>query len=672
MKVIGLGAAVLNQTPLDWRGNTRRIRESIRAARDEGASILCLPELCITGYGCEDVFASADLLERSEAALLDLAADSKGMIVAASLPFRCQKSVFIGAALLVDGRLAGISAKQHLAGDGIHYEPRWFRAWEPGRTVLLDLRGEAVVAGDLLFDCGGVRVGFEICEDAWVADRPGAALARRGVDVLLNPSASHFAFGKLDIRRRFVIEGSRALCCAYVYTNLLGNESGRAIFDGGALIASNGRLLAEGTRFSFREWGLCTSFFDVDETRTAAARSATFQPLLLAESAERDVIRRPFDWPSREPERTEPEIDAWETGAHVREEEFVRGVSLGLFDYLRKSRSQGFVLSLSGGADSTTVACLVRALAELALAEIGTGGLRSRLSHISDLPASDAPEAWTARLLTCVYQATAQSGTTTREAARTLAEAIGARFLDVDVDPLVRAYVALAADAVGRPLDWKHDDIALQNIQARVRGPSVWLLANLGDALLLATSNRSEAAVGYATMDGDTCGGLAPLAGINKAFLQACLRWWETVGPEGLGPIPALHAVTSLRPTAELRPKGAGQNDEDDLMPYPILDAIERMLVHDKLAPVEVLRSLPPLFPDRSVPELAGFVSRFYRLWCRNQWKRERLAPSFHIDDESLDPKTWCRFPILSSGFEEEIEELNRLVARLEGSTSKS
>jgi NAD+ synthase (glutamine-hydrolysing) len=190
----------------------------------------------------------------------------------------------------------------------------------------------------------------------------------------------------------------------------------------------------------------------------------------------------------------------------------------------------------------------------------------------------------------------------------------------------------------------------------------VWLLANLRNALLLSTSNRSEAAVGYATMDGDTSGGLCPIAGIDKAFLRHWLRWMQHTGLEGIGPIAALAAVNDQQPTAELRPPAAHQTDEADLMPYDLLDAIERLAIRDKLAPLETLQSLEPNFRQHSRPQLALWVERFFKLWCRNQWKRERYAPSFHLDDENLDPKTWCRFPILSGGYERELAEMRAWV----------
>ncbi|MGH7137358.1 MAG: NAD+ synthetase, partial [Pirellulales bacterium] len=183
-------------------------------------------------------------------------------------------------------------------------------------------------------------------------------------------------------------------------------------------------------------------------------------------------------------------------------------------------------------------------------------------------------------------------------------------------------------------------------------------------ALLLSTSNRSEAAVGYATMDGDTSGGLSPIAGIDKAFLRRWLVWLEQKGPEGLRPIPALAAVNCQAPTAELRPLARCQTDEDDLMPYELLDEIERAAIRDKYTPLEVFLRVRTRFTQYTVPQLVLWVERFFRLWCRNQWKRERYAPSFHVDDENLDPKTWCRFPILSGGFERELIELRQYVER--------
>jgi NAD+ synthase (glutamine-hydrolysing) len=652
VKLVKVGAAVLNQTPLDWDGNRARIERAIAMARADRVSVLCLPELCISGYGCEDEFHSPGLQETALEVLLEIAPATSGMIACVGLPLFYNRALYNTAALLVDGRLAGFVAKRNLPGDGVYYEPRWFKPWPGEHIARVEVGGRDVPIGALLFDCGGVKIGFEVCEDAWAADRPGGHLALAGADILLNPSASHFAFGKDDVRQRFVIEGSRAFGVAYVYANLLGNESGRILYDGGALIATAGRMVAMGDRFSFRDVELTSAVVDVAENRMMQSRIESFRPRVEDRS-----IDVPFTFPDLDPVPPPVLPETWEHGRHVPDEEFTRAVSLGLFDYMRKSRSRGFTVSLSGGADSSAVSCLVALAVHFAAAQLGQDGLKAALPHM-DLSGCETPRALIARLLTCVYQTTRNSGRVTRDAARAVAGALGARYLELDVDAMVEGYVSLVSRAVGRDLSWSRDDVALQNIQARARGPSIWLLANLDNSLLLATSNRSEAAVGYATMDGDTCGGLSPIAGIDKAFLRRWLVWLEREGPAGLFPIPALHAVNVQAPTAELRPPDACQTDEKDLMPYDLLDAIEDAAIRDRLMPVEVFQKMRPQFPAIPPADLATYVERFFHLWCRNQWKRERYAPSFHLDDKNLDPKTWCRFPILSGAFSRELAAL--------------
>ena len=660
MQLIKVAAAAVNQTPLAWNDNKANILQAIEIARERAASILCLPELCITGYGCEDAFHASNLHEMAAKILGEIVPQTHNMIVSVGLPRSHGGALYNTACLLADGRIVGFSAKQNLAGEGIHYEPRWFKPWPGGvqaETVIDDVR---YPLGDLVFDCGGVTVGFEICEDAWVAERPGRDLASAGADILLNPSASHFAFGKQEVRRRFVLEGSRAFGVSYIYANLLGNEAGRAIYDGGTLIASGGKMLAEGRRFSFTNLQVTTAVLDVNGTRSRRSQVSSYQPEMAQGTA--GTVRCEFAFAPTAPDPSDAPVETWEESAKLKEEEFARAVALGLFDYLRKSRSQGFVVSLSGGADSSSVATLVSLAVRFGMAELGSESFLNKLSYIANLNAREDQKQVVGRLLSCVYQSTRNSGETTRSAAQTLSRALGAEYLEFDVDSLVQDYTEIVAAAIGRPLSWEQDDIALQNIQARVRAPGIWMLANLRGALLLSTSNRSEAAVGYATMDGDTSGGLAPIAGIDKAFLRRWLVWMEEVGPAGLGPLPALAEVNRQQPTAELRPPSSGQTDEADLMPYDLLDAIERAAIRDKHMPLDVYRLMQVQFPQYECRQLAHWVERFFLLWTRNQWKRERYAPSFHLDDENLDPKTWCRFPILSGGFERELAELHEWV----------
>jgi NAD+ synthase (glutamine-hydrolysing) len=594
--------------------------------------------------------------------LEELLPETKDLCVCFGLPVVRHKAVYNTCCLVLDGEILGFVGKRALAGDGIHYEPRWFKPWPEGERTLIPTSTGNHPAGDLVFEVGGVRIGFEICEDAWTAERPGATLARRAVDVILNPSASHFAFGKHAVRRRLVVEGARAFGVTYVYSNLLGNEAGRVIYDGDAIIANGRAILACTQRFSFEEYKMVHAVVDVEATRTQHCWQSSYHPEVNEPPGSLVTREHGFPAASLPPRRTLEGAKTVETA--TKYEEFTSALTLGLFDYLRKSYSRGFVVSLSGGADSSAIASLVHLMVKAALRELGVDGLRARLAYVSGIEACVTGADFTARLLTTVYQATKNSSRTTRSAASTLAAAVGSRHLELDVDELVEGYERIVSRALGRQLEWSRDDLALQNIQARTRAPSVWLIANLEGALLLATSNRSEAAVGYATMDGDTAGGLSPIAGIDKAFIRRYLVWLEHEGPRDLGPIPSLSVVNVQAPTAELRPSSEAQTDEGDLMPYDVLDVIERAMIGDKRSPSDVFEVLRVEFPSYGEAELLAWLERFYGLFCRNQWKRERYAPSFHVDDANLDPKTWYRFPILSGGFRRELAELRQRLGR--------
>ena len=192
--------------------------------------------------------------------------------------------------------------------------------------------------------------------------------------MILNPSASHFAFGKMEVRQRFVLEGSRAFGVSYVYSNLLGNEAGRAIYDGGALIAV-GRPAAWRPGRVSRSPTVNSPGAQIDVARhadEAVAGPAASSRRLEADAVTRGGALRVSAACSPRPPALERA--GWETGPHVKEEEFARAISLGLFDYLRKSRSHGFVVSLSGGADSSAVSCLVALMVELGVASWGSTG----------------------------------------------------------------------------------------------------------------------------------------------------------------------------------------------------------------------------------------------------------------------------------------------------------
>lgn len=613
MSLLNIACATVNQTPLDWTGNFNRILDAIKDAKRQEVDLLCFPELAITGYGSEDLYLSYWYPQKAINQLINLIPHCSDITVAVGLPVRIQEKVYNCMAVIEDQKLKALVAKQFMAIDGVHYEFRWFTPWEKGKVISYSVVDEEVPLGDIIFEKNGVKYGFEICEDAWRGkDRPGYRLKDRKVDVIFNPSASHFAMGKSIQREELMKESSKLFNATYFYVNLLGNESGKMIFDGEILVAREGKLFLKNQLLSFEDYQVKTFTFDKDK-------------------------------------EIKPEIDS----LHEKNQEFVQAASLGLFDYFRKSKTKGFVLSLSGGADSSTIAILVAEMVKRGIKELGKELFLIKLGIDYTTKTNQPEREIVGKIFTTAYQASENSSFSTFQSAKVLAESIGAAFLNWEISDEVKSYTEKIENVLGRKLTWKEDDLALQNIQARTRSPIIWMLANIKNALLLSTSNRSEGDVGYATMDGDTSGSISPIASVDKHFIRQWLLWAE----KNLD-YPGLAKVNSLSPTAELRPTENLQTDESDLMPYSLIVEIEKLAIRDRRSPIDIyliLKEEIEIEPDL----LKTYVKKFFRLWSRNQWKRERLAPSFHLDEFSVDPKSWCRFPILSGGFEEELKELD-------------
>ena len=640
MKFLHVAGACVNQTPLAWQGNLEHLIAAVEDAKQKKIDLLCLPELAISGYGCEDTFFSTYVVENSLQNLKALALSCKDIAVSVGLPLEFENSLYNVCALIHNGEVLGFVAKQDLAGDGVHYEPRWFKKWPKDKVSTFAWEGKNYPLGDVIFEISGIRIGFEICEDAWNGVRPAQDHYLANVDVIMNPSASHFAFGKSQVREMLVTETSRAYSCAYVYSNLLGNEAGKIIYDGEIMIAQGGTLLTKNQRFSFADFQVVHQVIDIESIRRLKKKSFNFVPVVPANLVKcKDAFRGSTELKKG---------SGLDVKILSKEEEFYLAETLGLFDYMRKSYSRGFVISLSGGADSSACAVLCAKAFERAKAELNESDFLRKTAHISWKNSYSVAD-----ILTCVYQATENSGEATLASAKALSENLGATFHHWDIQPFFPMFRELAEAAEGRKLNWERDDVTLQNLQARMRAPGVWMLANLKNALLITTSNRSESAVGYATMDGDTAGGLMPLGGIDKTFLLHWLKWAEINLK-----ISGLNQVNQLKPTAELRPAGKNQSDEGDLMPYPVLNLIEKSAIRDYKSPVEVFLTLRGYAEDAL---LKSWIRKFFTLWAKNQWKRERYAPSFHLDDENLDPKSWCRFPIINGGYSDSLAEMEKI-----------
>jgi NAD+ synthase (glutamine-hydrolysing) len=639
MTSIHIATASLNQTPLDWMGNFERCGVAIREARERGVEILCLPELCISGYGCEDMFFAPWVISRAAEILFDLAREAKDIFVLVGLPVSFNGRTYNAVALIGDGKIHGIVPKQHLANDGIHYEARWFTPWT-GETEQIEMGNTQVPFGKLLFSYQEVRFGVEICEDAWVQNRPANTYIKEGATVILNSSASHFSLLKLQKRIDKALDlASISPDIYYVYSNLLGNEAGRAIYDGSGFISKGSSVIAYAPRFSFEEVELVSVVLENISTSdlSKVVSHATHLVTLSLPDRSSLITNTP----------TNDRQASFETSDSLKEEEFTRAVSLGMFDYMRKSKSKGFVISLSGRADSSACACLAMLSLDLPLRQIDHDTFQKRIGE------NRVNIDFIREYVHCAYLKTENNSDETEHAAAAVAAGINAEFQVYEIDDLIESYSSKVQQGTGLSLSWKAHGIPMQNIQARSRGPLVWFLANLHGALLLSTSNRSEAAVGYTTMDGDTCGGLSPIGGIDKAFLLSWLRWLADSRNHSFGNFDFLEVVNNLSPSAELKPLAEQQTDEKDLMPYVVLDVIERGFIGEKRSPEELSQLVFSKGLSDSLQQADKWVQRFLELWQRNQWKRERYAPAFHLDDQSLDPKTWCRFPILSGAIQE-------------------
>ena len=250
-------------------------------------------------------------------------------------------------------------------------------------------------------------------------------------------------------------------------------------------------------------------------------------------------------------------------------------------------------------------------------------------------------------LLVTLYQETKNNSEETKNYAKLLTDELGIKHYEIQIDTVIDWITENISEKLGIKTNWKEHDLSLQNIQARARSPIIWFMANLKNHLLISTGNRSEASVGYTTMDGDSSGSICPIAGVSKEFILKWLDYMRTTN-EFKQYFTSLEFITQKKPTAELKPLVELQEDEKDLMPYPILQKIEFEYVYNGRREDELFYILKSTCSDVSEEELIKYINKFISFFKKSQWKRERLPPSFHLDEYGLDPKSSYRFPILS------------------------
>ncbi|MDP7638359.1 MAG: NAD(+) synthase [Candidatus Hydrogenedentes bacterium] len=635
MRLVKIGVAAVSVKVGDFQGNAERLCAVIGRAQEKGVHLLVTPELCVSGYSLEDRIWWPDIARRSWDSLQSIAGRCEGISVFLGLPIRMNSLMYNAAALVHDRETRGLVLKKFLPTYNIFYEGRNWTAWSNGVT-----QHQGVPAGDLVFDLPYGKVSAEVCEDLWAPESPARARVRAGAEIICNISASPFTPRKNESRKRLVQGAAAGMSCVYAFANVLGLDNCRLVFDGGGIIAKPERIVAAGEILSKEPWTLTTATVDLDEISRERAENSSWRSSVSNQNdCTATMVHVPGLYtpaPLRNYVAQMPasffETDAAPPNAKTEAERFLDelfdGLALGLRDYFEKVLAfDRFLIALSGGRDSA-LCLLIAAEAAKSMRGAGETDLASRINTVY-LPNG------------------AYSTSATHDAARSLAEELGVSFQVVSIAEEAEIALAKAAELVGGA---EHvTDLAKQNLQARVRGAMMLNWGNNTNALLLVTSNLSEAAVGYTTTGGDNQGGYSPIANLPKTLVTRLLAYLaERDG------IQALRQVLDIPPSAELAPD---QEDEADLMPYAILDDLLYLFARRRMALPDCWRVLCHRHEENDPEELRVWTSKFGRLFVQSQWKREQLPASLKVLDLDLDPKTGFRFPVTQS-IHDELDEL--------------
>ncbi|HXL43791.1 MAG TPA: NAD+ synthase [Gaiellaceae bacterium] len=491
-----LALAQMNTVVGDLDGNRERIVARLEEAREAGADLVLFPELATTGYPPEDLLLRPGFLRAAAKTLDAVAAETRGIAALVGAP-HLDRDLFNACAVCADGEVKAMYRKQFLPNYGVFDEDRYF---QPGRELVL-LR------------CGETLVGPTVCEDIWQPGPPATDLALAGAHIVANISASPFHLGKGAEREEMLATRARDNSCWIAFVNAVGAQD-ELIFDGHSLVLDEeGRIVARAP--SFEEALLIV---DVDSTTAVGRRLRDARRRALAR-ARREMPNPPvIDIPDRE---SRGELPKPVVAPPLHELEQMRlALELGLRDYVQKNDFREVVLGVSGGIDSALTAAL-------------------------------AAEALGPEHVVCVSMPSRYSSEETQADARRLAETLGARYIEIPIEPIVDTVEAALAEAFAGT----EPGIAEENIQSRVRGLLVMALSNKFGWLPLATGNKSELSVGYATLYGDMAGGFALLKDVYKTDVFRLARYLnERAGRELI-----LRSVIERAPSAELR---ADQLDE--------------------------------------------------------------------------------------------------------------
>ncbi|XP_010676846.1 glutamine-dependent NAD(+) synthetase-like [Beta vulgaris subsp. vulgaris] len=662
MRLLKVATCNMNQWAMDFDGNMKNIKDSISRAKDAGAVIRLGLELEITGYGCEDHFLELDTITHAWECLKEILVGNwtNGILCSFGMPIIKGSERYNCQVFCMNRKIIMIRPKIWLANDGNYRELRWFTAWKQKYQIvefqLPPAISEAINQTTVPFGYGFIQfldtaVAAEICEELFSPVPPHAELALNGVEVFMNASGSHHQLRKLDLRMRGFKGATHTRGGVYMYSNHQGCDGGRLYYDGCCCVVVNGDVVAQGSQFSFKDVEVVVAQVDLDIVASLRGSMSSFQE--QAGSKKRVAsIQAPYKL-CRSFHLEAPISSPIKIRYHEAEEEIAFGPACWLWDYLRRSGASGFLLPLSGGADSSAVAAIVGCMCQLVVKEIHNGDeqVKEDAIRIAQYPDGQIPsdsKEFAKRIFHTVYMGTENNSEASRSRAKVLADEIGSWHIDVRIDGVISAIFIWFHALTGKYPRFKVDggsnaeNLGLQNIQARIRMVLAFMLASLmpwvhkksGFYLVLSSTNVDEALRGNLTKHDCSSADINPIGSISKIDLRAFLRWAAV----HLG-YSSLAEVELAPPTAELEPIRSNYTQRDDVdigMTYEELSVYGRLRKISRCGPVSMFKNLCHMWGSNLTPlQIGEKVKYFFKYYSINRHKMTVLTPSYHAESYS-------------------------------------
>ncbi|KAF8329479.1 uncharacterized protein EI90DRAFT_3145957 [Cantharellus anzutake] len=698
--LITVATSALNQWALDFGGNRDRILESIRISKGRGATLRVGPELEIPGYGCLDHFLEGDTTDHSWEILGEILQNEcvQGIVCDLGMPV-IHKSVTYNCRVIIRGsKILLIRPKMWLANDGNYRELRYFSPWHKHRQVedfylpefIREITGQITVPiGDAVISTFDTCIGVELCEELFTPASPHTLMGLDGVEIFTNSSGSHHELRKLHARVDLIKEATAKLGGVYLYANQQGCDGDRLYYDGSALIAVNGRIIAQGSQFSLHDVEVVSATIDVHDVRSYRGRSS--RNMQAASSAAYPRIEVDASLSPGVP-KVLPDVKAareFQVRFHTPEQEIALGPACWLWDYLRRSRTSGYFVPLSGGIDSCATAVIVYSMCRLVTQAASEGReqvIEDARRIVGEKPNSSYvpidPREFCGRIFHTCYMGTENSSAETRDRAKNLSGAIGSYHIDLNMDTLVTAVRNLFSLVTGvKPRFRVHggsdaENLALQNIQARLRMVLAYLFAQLlpwvrggvGGLLVLGSANVDESIRGYFTKYDCSSADINPIGGISKTDLKKFIAYAKDAFN-----LPGLQDFMDAVPTAELEPitQTYVQADEADMgMTYDELSIFGRLRKVERCGPYSMFTKLLNEWAGMWSPaQIADKVKRFFFEYARNRHKMTTITPSYHAETYSPDDNRYDLRPFLyPARFPHQFAKIDEVADRFEHS----